>query len=173
MKSGSLAAVQIEKQLYKSRKDKYFYVHVAIRNTSSRMIAVDLNKPHRLIYPNQWTTNDQGQRNIVDERRKITQGLDAAISAALLSAFRSGELPKIQPGAEITYYVNFNGCDSAKVDQQKAKFIVVSMDGQLWLTDGTITETIARNTDDITSTDFSVSLPIKWRNLPDDATLVM
>ena len=170
-KSGQLIAIQTDDQLFRST-DGDFYVHVRVQNISQEDVGVDLKRPYRLVFPNQWTANETGRRVLVDERRLPWKALTQAQRAGLVEDFQSARLARLGPREVLEYFVRFNGIGgAAAVDLRQENFLVVSLDGGIWATDGKRTEALGRTEAESTETDRTWPLPVPWKPLPSNATL--
>lgn len=167
-KSAKLADVVVEDRLYVG-----FFVHIAIRNRSTRSLGVDLGRPGRLVYPNQWGGGDQPRRVGVDERRLPWRGISESEAIQLRKDFGAGHLITVAPGGEADYFVAFNGsAGQSEVDKLAAKFLVVALDGQVRVCDGQTCEAIGREDREFEEMDVAFAVPIVWKELPAKARLV-
>lgn len=157
-KTGRWLAVSFEDRLYRAGPD--FYLRVALENLTDHSLAVDLQR--KTLYPNQWGGHSKPKRDVIDERRPSLE------PAPPLPEFQTW----IPARKKFTYFVRFNGpSGAAAVDAVKEKFVVVSVDGQVWATDGKGTESVGRLPSEFAETDIAFPAPVRWKTLPPDARL--
>jgi hypothetical protein len=174
--TGELAAVDVERTPYEKEGQRHFFIHVRITNLANRRVGIDLSNYWKVIYPNQWGMEDADHRTLIDERRMVYKDLDEAAREALVAAFRAGGLTVIPPGKSIDYYREFNASGRADVDRQtkQGKYLIVSLDGVLRLTDGKAVEQVScawgRKTE--AETDVVIPTAIPWRAIPSVGRIV-
>lgn len=171
-KKGQLASIWLDQDLYRDTHGG-FYIHVQVRNSTDGEVGIDLQHPDRLVYPNQWTCDSEPERSVVDERWLPFPGPSEAERQALLARYGKGQLRKLLPGETTDFYARFNGTSgSDAVDRSRPDgFLIVSISGGVWVTDGSRLEALGRDAADNTDTDRAWSLPVVWRSLPASATL--
>ena len=170
-KSGQLVEICLEEHLYRA-SDGSFFVHIRARNVGESVVGVDLHQPYRLVYPNQWTTGSRPERDLVDERWAPFEQLSEEQELALREAFRAQTLRRLEPQETVDFYARFNGtAGSADVDKAAGSYLIISMSGGLWATDGQFCEAVGRRQADLTETDRAWTLPVDWRGLPAGARL--
>jgi protocatechuate 3,4-dioxygenase beta subunit len=174
--TGELASVDVERTLYEKEGQRHFFIRVRITNLANRPVGIDLNNYWKVTYPNQWGMENADHRTDIDERRMVPKDLDAAAREELLAAFRTGGLTTIPPGKSIDYYREFNASGRADVDAQEkqGKYLIVSLDGVLRLTDGEGVEQVScawgRKTQ--APTDLVIPTPVPWRAIPSAGRIV-
>jgi hypothetical protein len=163
--------VDVERALFDGAGSKHFFLRVRITNKRGSPLGVDLRKYDEVFYPNQWGASAEPRRTAIDERRLMLPPLDEKAKAALLADYRAGALTRIPPESSLEYYRDFNASDRADVDAQSQgyAYVLVSVDGQLKVTDGVTAERIvpASNTHDV-----AVDAPVAWRHLPANAIVI-
>lgn len=142
---GELCTVQIENILYEGPNPDYFYIKVQIKNTSDNIIGIDLSDKWKIIYPNQWGDLHTPQRQVINERRVVPDKLDSLKKLNLITHFNNKELEFIGPNETFTYYTEFNANGKAAIDEtaEIGNYFFLSLDGQLFLTDGNKCERIS------------------------------
>ncbi|KPJ73159.1 MAG: hypothetical protein AMS14_06705, partial [Planctomycetes bacterium DG_20] len=168
---GKLAAVSVERALYEKTGSVHFLVRVRITNLTDRPIGVDLRSRDSVIYPNQWGILPTNVRGEVDERRIRPRVVDGALRWQMLAAFRNKELTTVAPRGQAEYSREFNASGRKDIEKQQGsgKYLFVSMDGQLFVTDGQIVENVHCSWGDgrPEKTDLILPLPITWRKVPE------
>ena len=162
---GKLAAVYVEPVLYR-RPDRpdAFFVSIWYLNTSRVPVAIDDQGPTLGIHPNQWSATDA--RRTVDERTLVPGKLDAAASDQLRRRMKTHGLSSIPPGGSQQSYVPFSGPGWREIDRASGRHVVMSFDGQAFVTDGTKVESLTAKAGGSTAADLVLSLPIAWHDLP-------
>ncbi|UII77832.1 hypothetical protein LV716_08685 [Flagellimonas sp. HMM57] len=111
-----------------------------LMNTSDRTVGVDLSNYWKVIYPNQWGIYQKPYREIIDERRIIP---DTVINEAdLIDKYNNQTLTFIKPKETIEYYRNWNGSGERVKLTDENSFLIITVDGQLLLTDGATVEQV-------------------------------
>ena len=134
-------SVSVERALYERPGQDKFLVQIRVTNRTTRKIGLDLDYGSG-IHPNQWGFHNVDERGIIDEERMIPVERTDERKAQLLKAFAGRELTFIPPSKSVTYYRDFNGSTGLsgrrEVERQskQGSFLIVSMDGQLFYTDG-------------------------------------
>jgi hypothetical protein len=173
--SNPLATATVERTLYERPNDPHFYIRVRITNTTDRPLGVDLRDCWRVIYPNQWGVSQASQRGEINERR-LKQVAD---KSALVPDFAAGKLTRLEPGATLDYYREFNAGGRKEVEEQArqfaGKYLVVSLDGQVPVTDGKRIEALScvwEGDRTAADTDLVIPLPVKWSKVSEAALVV-
>ncbi|PYX12387.1 MAG: hypothetical protein DMG85_02615 [Acidobacteria bacterium] len=161
----------VERRLYRRPEDTVsFFVHVRIYSNVGRKLSIDLRDRYKLFYPNQWTPHLRPARDLIDEHRITPANLSPELRSRLVADFHAGAL--IPVGAHLDYYREFFGKGPENKELLGAHFLVVSMDGQLFLSDGEVVDTLSlqwENGKGPKDTDLVVPLPIEWILLPKEA----
>lgn len=175
----SLADVFVERALYERDQDPHFYMQVRIDNASTKAIYVDLDDYGTVYHPNQWGVLNTSQRMMINERRLVQPGLDAARRQAIHKAFKAGGFTEIAPGSSITYFRDFNNRKPGRFeiyeDRAEGKqWLFVSLDGYLVLTDGQVIEQTGQSQADkaIHLSEVIFDAPLVWKQLPHDAFII-
>ncbi|KPJ73160.1 MAG: hypothetical protein AMS14_06710, partial [Planctomycetes bacterium DG_20] len=167
--TGKLAAVSVERALYEKAGTTHFFVRVRITNLTDRSIGVDLRSKDSVIYPNQWGMLPTNARGEINERRIKPRTVDEALRARMLAAFRGKELTAVTPRGQTEYFREFNASGRKDIDKQQDgwKYLFVSTDGQLFVTDGQSVENVNCSWGDggPEKTDLILRLPIAWKKV--------
>jgi len=172
---GDLAAVDVERALYEKTGERHFLVRFRVTNLADRPIAADLREYSKVIYPNQWGKSDSDHRLAIDERRMVYQELPEADRTRLLADFGARRLTNIPAGKSIDYYREFNASARADVDRSQGKYLIVSLDGELRLTDGAKVEQFSCDWNHgrtVEQTDLVIPMPVPWKTVPADGYIV-
>jgi len=164
--------VDVERALYATTGTDHFFVCVHITNPGPA-IAVDLRAYHQVFYPNQWGASATEHRHVIDERRTIVGPLDGPATAAILADYHAGGFVPIAAGASVEYFEEFNASSRADVDTQAkaSPYVIVAMDGQLKLSDGTIAARVTPADDN--SREVAIHAPIAWKSIPNGARVIV
>jgi hypothetical protein len=157
---GALADVAIERAVYDSGDPARFFVRVQVANRTDRPIYVDLRDYWRTIYPNQWEASPIDHRQGVDEIRVTHKPVDAA---ALRAA--TAQLTAIPAHTSLDVYRDFNGGGRAKVESQPGAYLLIAIDGQLAITDGTAVDDLWIGEDEAARI-LVIREPLDWRPVP-------
>ncbi len=131
---------------------------------------MDLRNHGWLIHINQWGSSDKNYRAAVDEQVIPPQKIGEAQHLELLQAFKANKLTPIPTRGVFNYYINFNGGSTGlDIKKQVDKYILLSIKGQMFFTDGTLVwdEQAYDNVADV-----ALRQPVRWRKLPDDAFII-
>lgn len=170
--------VSVERALYEKKGSPHFFVKLRITNLASEAIFVDLSDYWKVIYPNQWGVLLTDHRQVINERRLEFAALDGKRRFEVLDAFRKKQLTIIPTGTSHDYFREFNASERNDVEKQMnntkdAKWVFVSMDGQLVLTDGHTVEQISCSwEDERVSTDVILPFPVTWKTIPETAIVI-
>jgi hypothetical protein len=164
------ASVYVERRLYMKPEDKGFFVHVRIYSKTKKIFSIDWRDRFKLFYPNQWSAGSRPARDLIDEERMTPAKLSPGLKRKLIADFHAGALTPV--GTHLDYYREFFGRGPEDKDLLGAHYLIVSMDGQLFLTDGGSVDSLSlgwENGKGPKDTDLVVPLPIEWRPLPTGA----
>lgn len=159
-------AVRIETVLYEANGHPNFFVHVALQNQTPYAIGVDLSDKWMVLYPNQWGGSDLDYRTVIDEGALPPKELDTQLRARLTGAFKSKRLTMIPPHKSVDYYTNFNASGRKDIQATKAKFILISVKGQLCFTDGSDVWDVRP------CRDLAIKQPVTWKQIPEDGLII-
>jgi hypothetical protein len=111
---------------------------------------------------------------VIDERRFVLGPLDAPSAAVIVADYRAGALASIVPGGTLEYYEEFNASGRADVDAQSksSPFVIVTMDGQLKVSDGTRAERVINSANDA-SREVPIHAPVVWKSIPSGALVIV
>ena len=171
---GKLATVFVAKSLYEQQPNKYFLARVRVVNRTDREIGVDLRSHRFCVHINQWSASERAERITIDESREIRRPFTADDRAKLVKAFRDDKLVRISPGRSVDYFCAFNGEERASVraavDRASGKFLILSMDGELRVTNGEDCEVLCCG--DPGEADVAIPKPIPWEKVPKDGRVL-
>ena len=137
---GELVNIYVEKAIFHSPKNNNFLIKVEIKNISNKTIGVDLTDYWKIIYPNQWGISKKPYREVIDEGRMIP---DTVIDKTdLINKYNNQTLTFIKPNETIAYYRDWNGSGEKIELTDKKSFLIITIDGQLLLTNGEAVEQI-------------------------------
>lgn len=171
---GQLAAIYAEHTLYQKEGSDRFFVHVRVQNKTRNEVGVDLGDYNEVVYPNQWGVRREAQRGTIDEKRIMPRKLDGSVSRNLLTRYVTHTLTMIKPGASADYYREFNASTIKQVESNNGKYLFVSLDGQIFDTDGKSVETITLEWGKGRDfwTDLWFTFPAQWKSIPKDGLVV-
>ena len=163
---GRLAAVYVERALYR-RPDlpDGFLVSIWVRNLVDRTIGIEGTGERWFVHPNQWSVGDEPARTAVNERTLVPRPLDGPRREELKARFTAG-MPQLEAGSSLQSYEAFDGSSPKDVDQEKGRWLILSFDGQVFVTDGTDSESLEAKADGQTAADLTLAAPIAWQDLP-------
>lgn len=169
---GEFVSIHLEKVLYETDNPDYFYIRVEIKNTSDRIIGLDLNDHWKILYPNQWGIHDTTYRMFIDEMMIIPDELDNKKKKDLISSFKNDQLKKLAPDESFVYFTEFNANGRSKIDQEEGGYFILTIDGQLFLTDGNECERIACNRDNKAQRELILKMPLKWERIINEDLII-
>jgi hypothetical protein len=171
---GKMATVSVAKALFEQKDGKYSLAGFRVTNKTDQTIAVDLRSRNNCVWINQWSAIDTAEREIIDERRLVRPAFTKEDQAALASDFRTGTLVRIPAGKSVDYYCPFIGEDKdsnrAAVERLMTKYVILSMDGELRLSDGEQSECLRCG--EPGKADVSIARPVPWVKVPSGAWIV-
>lgn len=172
--NSELCTVQIENVLYEGPNPDYFYIKVEIINTSVNTIGVDLSDKWKIIYPNQWGNLYTPERFVINEMRIPPDELDSLRAVRLVTDFEKGKLEFIEPAKSFTYYTEFNANGRAAIDEtsEVGDFFYLSLDGQLFLTDGNKCERISFEDDVHWFGNSVLTKPLVWDEIVNEELII-
>jgi hypothetical protein len=131
---GTFVEVYVEKAIYHSLKYENFLMKFSIKNTSNNIIGIDLSNYWKVIYPNQWSISTKPYREVIDERQLIPDKI--IDKTELLNNYKNNKLIYIKPNETLDYYRDWNGSGEKIELKNEDEYLIISVDGQLLLTDG-------------------------------------
>ncbi len=167
---GTLATVEVERALFTVAGSARFFIHVRLTNTSNAPIGLSFEDYGHVVYPNQWGAHDSDHRDTIDEGRATFPPRGGPSDDALRASFRAGKTTKVEPKTSVDYYRDFNASTRSDVDAANAKHIIVSLGGELLVTDGTRVEGLEPKAPG--EADFAVSSPVAWQAAPQGARVL-
>jgi hypothetical protein len=84
----------------------------------------------------------------------------------VVKAYRSKKLRFVPSGKAVDYYVNFNASGPNDINAAKGRFILISIKGQMFVSDGV--EVWDENAD----CDLALQMPVRWKRIPASALVV-
>lgn len=171
---GELCNLQVENTFYEGPNPDYFYIKVEIKNTTNKVIGIDLKDKWKIIYPNQWGNLYTPERNLIDEIRIIPDELDDLKMTQLISDFKNDSLEFLNPNESFTYFTEFNSNGKAKIDETKevGNFFYLSLDGQLFLTNGSKCERVCFEEDSLWQQNSILTKPLNWNKIKDESQII-
>ena len=183
------ADVSVERKLYKRADSKKFYVHIKIRNLSSKLLGFESTTRFSSFYINQWAESMIGRRQIISEMRRLQNDLSGDEKKALQKLFAStkgsvntvlrsdseherASMIKLAPHSDFDYYVPFDGGNYDKAEAVKLPYLILVMDGRMGLTDGNDVCLLRREQSDSSKGEVSIASPIKLQSLPSNGCLL-
>jgi hypothetical protein len=173
-------SVAVERALYERPDSDPLLIRIRVTNRTTRTIGVTLDYG-RGFHPNQWGIHKTVQRGIIDEERMIPGARTDEKQTELIKAFTGSALTMIPPNQSVTYFRDFNGSTGRsgrrEIERQSnlGSFLIVSIDGQLFYTDGQSLHYIQcewKGDFGPDNTDVVLKLPITWKKLPKTALVV-
>lgn len=191
LSNGQLLCVSVARMLYQMAGYNNFFLCVRLTNTSNHSIAVELpisttydsHAQFNVIRPNQIEISEKAHRGVINERRVGPSPLNEARQKKLLQDFNDNKLTRIGVGQSIDYYILFNGStrEFIRRHEPEGKFLLISMDGQLFATDSSQYERIDCGWDFLnpepkskpaSNTLVVIPLPIHWDEIPSGAMVI-
>ena len=170
--------VEVERRLYQVKDSGRFYIRLRITNDGDEPVAVDLRNAQRTIFPNQWELDRQAQRGPVDEMRTLKVAMGPEREQELVQARARHALPEISPHHAFDFYrESLADLDDAG-GVSDGCYLTVSLDGQLFFTDGQSSWQISTDTMSSTASDavnraeFVLPLPLALSPLPESGFIV-
>lgn len=167
--SGNMVDITIDSVLYETPKSKNFFVKFFIRNKTPKTVGVDLSDYWKLIYPNQWGVYDTNYRMVIDESQIIPDSLDQKKKDKMKTFFNAGEMNNILTGKTITYYREFNAGGKKDITIKQGKYLIISLDGVLHMTDGENFESVFCNGKSNVNRELVIRYPLKWQQIPENS----
>ena len=172
---GKFATAEVDPVLYYQKGDDDFYIQVRLTNLTKKPIGVRLDY-WKGFSPNQWGVHPQDKRGMINEGRLERKGLTDKEKEKLHADFASKKLTMIPPGKSVTYFRDFNGPSGRKkLANEAGLFLIISMDGQLFFTDGKEIENLHCDWEagrDVEETDVVIDFPPTFKLLPKKALVV-
>lgn len=167
---GQLVEVFVEKAIFHSSKSTNFLLKFTIKNISKKIVGLDMTDYWNVIYPNQWGIYKQPYIEVVDERQIIP---DKTIKKdEIVKKFNSNSLTMIKPHETLEYYRDWNG-NGEKVElKNKEEYLIISVDGQLLVTDGEQLEHLTLNEADEKKRVFALSYPIIHKTISEKSLII-
>ncbi len=148
-----------------------FFIHIVIKNNSSKEIGIDFTGKLQWIYPNQWGDSDKPYRQSIDERILIPSQLDDLRKEHIIEKFKNKNLIFVHPNDSIEYYTNFNSTGRNEIELGNKMFVLISLKGELILTDGLVVwqekEFLDKNLD------LVIRRPVKWHAINKNSLILL
>lgn len=168
--SGNLVSLYVEKAIYRYSNEENLFLKFKLQNNSNKLVGVDLTQYQKIIFPNQWGFYPQPFRTTIDEERLILSKIDD--STDFIIKIKNNSLTLVKLNDFFEYYVEFN-CNEEKIKKMdKNSFLIISLDGQITLTDGEQIEYITTNSKSEDERTVIFNYPIITKTIPENSTLV-
>ena len=166
---GDLVRIACERRLYERTGSNHFFVRLRVDNRTPHAVGVDLRDYWTVPRPNQWGGLARPRRETIDEERSAPRPLNDDRRRDLLDAWAAGTLLRLEPRQARDVYVEFNASGRGDVDAIEDPHLYVSLDGQLFATDGSRVESLTFVWDHQRQEPSSVilSTPVTWGQVPD------
>lgn len=173
------AQVSTERAAYKSATSKRFFMHVNIKNATTKPIGFQCGDRFQVFYPNQWVESQIARRQIISEMRHNQNALTANECKQIIRSFHdvgnktgSETMIKLAPGASYEYFISFNSGEYEQL-QKRSKFpyAIIVMDGRMGLTDGKQVSTLRRDNNDFVMGEVPLETPVQLRTMPPSANV--
>ncbi|MBS2006522.1 MAG: hypothetical protein JST01_05750 [Cyanobacteria bacterium SZAS TMP-1] len=167
------ARVSTERAIYKSNRaapNDHCLVHVKVENVSGKTIGFEHPKRASVFYPNQWAESEVARRRIISEMRSIQDEISAGEKAKLLTRWDS--LTKIAPGKSFEYFITFNGGNHLRMEESRANYVIIVMDGHIAFSDGKEVQLVYRSMQDSLKGEVPLHTPVRARTLPEKANIL-
>ena len=164
---GSRVSLQVEKALFELKGNPNFFIHVRLVNHGKLTMGIDLRNKGLVACPYRWSASDVDHRAETD---KFTMGrklFDKATIIGLKGAYWNKELTLVPPKKSTDYYADFNAGGRKEIDAMKADFILVSIKGQMQMTDGQTISSVDANYE------LALNTPVRWETVPRGATVIL
>ncbi len=163
---GRLVRIFATPTLYRAGETAGCLMRVKVSNTSSKRIGVDLSDYWNVIYPNQWTVSPEPRRLLIDETELSPRPLSNHERRLLRERYRGEALTFIEPHAAGEYLREFNGTCPTGPDLRRGRYLIMSMSGWLWITDGEQVEEVTLLGLAPERRDVVMPLPLAWAEPP-------
>ncbi|MEN9303715.1 MAG: hypothetical protein RL264_2144 [Bacteroidota bacterium] len=168
--SGNIASLYIEKAIYRSSNEENLFLKFKLQNNSNKLVGLDLTQHQKIIFPNQWGFYPQPFRTTIDEERLILNKIED--STDFVKKIKTNSLTLVQLNDVIEFYVEFN-CNEEKIKKMdKNSFLIISLDGQITVTDGEQIEYMTTNSKSEAERTLIFNYPIISKTIPENSTLV-
>lgn len=166
---GQLVDVYVDKIIYHSVEEENFLLKFIIENKSSSIVGIDLTDYWKVIYPNQWGIYEKPYREIINE---VRMSPDMAINEAdLIDRYKDKTLTFINPNEKMAYYRDWNGSGQRINLTDEDSYFIITIDGQLLLTDGKSVEQITIG-DEEDKRAIVFRYPVIDRSIADEALII-
>ncbi len=168
--TGQMIELIAENSIYYTESEENFLMKFLIYNKTDKPVGVDLTDYWKVIYPNQWGIYNTPMRQVVDETQIIP---DTIIDKNdLIDRFKAGKLTTIQPNETISFYRDWNGSGEKIPDFKENEYFIITVDGQLLITNGVDIEQITLLNADEQNRAIVFSYPVSFINIPDNALII-
>ena len=174
VREGKLVRLECERALYERAGSVHFFVRLRVTNLGASTLGLDLRDYWLVPRPNQWGGLRTSERRVINEKRVEAKPLDEERRRHLLAAFAEGLLESVSAKGRIDLFIEFNASARSDVDAVDLPYLYVSLDGQLFVTDGKAFDnlTLEWGTDDDFRSSLMMSTPVSWGTVPPDAVVV-
>lgn len=157
--------VYVDKLLYRSDSSEYFYLKFTLLNRSDSIVGVDFTEKQKILYPNHWSISNTPFEKVTDESQIIPDKLSENKCLDLKNKFSSKRLAMIVPRKSMSYYTEFNGYKASKIELTEGNYMIISIDGQLFYTNGSIYGHISCDDDLNIRRYLVIAFPLVWKDI--------
>lgn len=177
LSEGTMAAVYVEKALYERDDLPHFYVRLRVEPKGRGVRHVDLASEDSGFRPNQWGMHPEPRRGAINEMRLRQPAgiLEGEARARALADFEHGgwiALGKAVDAAAVETFRPFNRSSPRDVKAREGAYFILSLDGNVRVSDGERFENLANVEEDYERYDLVLPTPVSWKPLPDDPDLL-
>lgn len=168
---GKFIEVYVEKAIYHHAENKNFLMKFSLKNISNKVVGIDLTNFWKVIYPNQWGIYRKPYREVINEEQIIP---DASIDKKLmLKKFKNNTLTQIKPFETIEYFRDWNGSGEKVNLKNKDEYFIITVDGQLFITNGTDFEQVKFNNTNENKRVVVLRYPLIEKNVPSKSLIIL
>ena len=137
---GQLVEVYVEKAIFHSSAKRNFLLKFTVKNTSNKTVGIDISDYWKVFYPNQWGFYKKAFRDCINEIQIIPDKIFD--TSKILKKFKDNFLTIINPNQRLEYYRDWNGSGEKVEMKNENKYLIISIGGQLLVTDGMYLENL-------------------------------
>ncbi len=167
---GKLVEIYVEKAIFHSSTNNNFLMKFSIKNIGDKAIGVDLTDYWKVIYPNQWGIYKKPYREVVNEEQIIPDTIFN--KTEIFKKFEENYFTLIKPKETSSYYRDWNGSGEKIELDNKEEFFIITLDGQLLLTNGEELENITLNEADEKKRAIIFSYPILFKSISEKEIII-
>lgn len=177
--SDTLVSISAEKVLYEREMSNNFYIKFKIENKTTKTIGVDLTNFYQVIHPWQYCISKTPFLNRMGGIENVPEILTVTKRETMLAEFKEGKLTTIAPNQAVEYYREFNGgfnkSDKEKLKINEQEYFIITLSGQLFITNGNSVENICfciDNKDANSNRLISLTYPLIWKTIPEKSRIL-